>query len=682
MSFVNIPSYAWRGPVDTFANLPTQGNTDGDARVVLADDAIYIWDEASQTWVAGGGGSGDVVGPASSTDNAIARYDGTTGKLLQDSVVIVADNGDISGVNDLDIDGTATIGTLNGLLQASSGVISGGGVDSSSIARDGSRPPTANQSWGSFNLTGVNTLTTERIGVGGSENTSTYLFVGNDITAVSGTTQRGVRVSGSLATPTFSSAATSNMFPFQSDIRTEDASYTTAVLAHYNHGLANLGASHTVTREIAFRSAGKAAIGTVGQFAVLSDNTSFTGDHFISQVGTDPSVFGGSVTVSTLSSGSITGTTVTGTSILTGAGSASSPSYSFSSDTNTGIYSSAANTINFSTDGTSRGSISSAGLWTIGNTGSLETHVINGKISIIEDNPGGLTFLEARNTSLTGTGCVFNISVESASGADPKYFIEAIGGTTWQVGQDVSDGGKFKLDTGYSLAATEKFSITPAGKIQLGQSASTEIHNVYGALDITYSFNRNIIYAQGSRPGDETRIQIINNDSSGSAAFSVTNPAAADFNIAVLGDTQTVGDVSPSSVAIQNYGNEWWFISLGSSQPITFADGFNDTDRWFELSSTETRSYVDISVETVGTGLKVAEGSNAKQGVATLVAGTVTVANTSVTANSRIFLTHQNNSGTVGFVTVSARNVGTDFTITSSSATDTSDIAWEIFEPA
>lgn len=32
--------------------------------------------------VAGGGDSGDVVGPASSTDNALARFDGTTGKPI------------------------------------------------------------------------------------------------------------------------------------------------------------------------------------------------------------------------------------------------------------------------------------------------------------------------------------------------------------------------------------------------------------------------------------------------------------------------------------------------------------------------------------------------------------------------------------------------------------------------
>lgn len=40
-------------------------------------------------------GSGDVVGPASATDNAIARYDGTTGKLIQNSLTIVQDGGGI-----------------------------------------------------------------------------------------------------------------------------------------------------------------------------------------------------------------------------------------------------------------------------------------------------------------------------------------------------------------------------------------------------------------------------------------------------------------------------------------------------------------------------------------------------------------------------------------------------------
>jgi len=44
---------------------------------------------------------GDVVGPASATDNAVARFDSTTGKLLQNSVVTVGDSGAVAGVTTL-----------------------------------------------------------------------------------------------------------------------------------------------------------------------------------------------------------------------------------------------------------------------------------------------------------------------------------------------------------------------------------------------------------------------------------------------------------------------------------------------------------------------------------------------------------------------------------------------------
>lgn len=40
----------------------------------------------------GGGGLGDVVGPASATDNAVARFDSTTGKLVQNSNLTVPDD--------------------------------------------------------------------------------------------------------------------------------------------------------------------------------------------------------------------------------------------------------------------------------------------------------------------------------------------------------------------------------------------------------------------------------------------------------------------------------------------------------------------------------------------------------------------------------------------------------------
>lgn len=92
----------------------------------------------------------------------------------------------------------------------------------------------------------------------------------------------------------------------------------------------------------------------------------------------------------------------------------------------------------------------------------------------------------------------------------------------------------------------------------------------------------------------------------------------------------------------------------------------------------------DLIIGTAGEGLKVKEGSNATMGTATMVAGTVVVETTKVTATSRIFLTVQS-LGTVSApkaIGVTARTPATSFTITSADNTDTSVVAWVIVEPA
>jgi hypothetical protein len=65
---------------------------DGTANYVLETDGA-----GQLSWVAQASGSGDVVGPASATDNAIARFNNTTGKLIQDSAnSTVSDNGEVA----------------------------------------------------------------------------------------------------------------------------------------------------------------------------------------------------------------------------------------------------------------------------------------------------------------------------------------------------------------------------------------------------------------------------------------------------------------------------------------------------------------------------------------------------------------------------------------------------------
>jgi hypothetical protein len=61
-------------------------------------------------------GTGDVVGPASATDNAVARFNLTTGKLIQNSNVTIDDNGNTS-LNAVEFDITpATLPTAQGTL--------------------------------------------------------------------------------------------------------------------------------------------------------------------------------------------------------------------------------------------------------------------------------------------------------------------------------------------------------------------------------------------------------------------------------------------------------------------------------------------------------------------------------------------------------------------------------------
>jgi len=93
----------------------------------------------------------------------------------------------------------------------------------------------------------------------------------------------------------------------------------------------------------------------------------------------------------------------------------------------------------------------------------------------------------------------------------------------------------------------------------------------------------------------------------------------------------------------------------------------------------------NLIIETAGKGIQIKEGVNARMGQSTLgPGGRVTVANTSVTANSRIQLTPQANTGggTFGSVYVFTRVAGVSFTIRSTSATDRRPVAWQIFEPA
>lgn len=85
----------------SIANLPTWTPSTDDI-LVFVDRADWVTKRANQdefpsSW------TGDVTWPASSTDNALARMDWTTGKVIQNSTVTLSDTGDIAGVNEIQV---------------------------------------------------------------------------------------------------------------------------------------------------------------------------------------------------------------------------------------------------------------------------------------------------------------------------------------------------------------------------------------------------------------------------------------------------------------------------------------------------------------------------------------------------------------------------------------------------
>jgi len=96
---------------------------------------------------------GDVVGPASATDNAVARFDSTTGKLLQNSVVTVGDTGAVSGVTTLAASTSVTTPIVQATNSGGLALKNSGGTTQMSVGAGGGDNMSINVS---TNINGTN----------------------------------------------------------------------------------------------------------------------------------------------------------------------------------------------------------------------------------------------------------------------------------------------------------------------------------------------------------------------------------------------------------------------------------------------------------------------------------------------------------------------------------------------
>lgn len=129
--------------------------------------------------------------------------------------------------------------------------------------------------------------------------------------------------------------------------------------------------------------------------------------------------------------------------------------------------------------------------------------------------------------------------------------------------------------------------------------------------------------------------------------------------------TTVIGTMGGSDYQLQQTSSGA-YIGLGSTIPHTNSDAF-------EVDG-------NVSLLTAGEKIKIAIGSNASIGTATLSGGTVTISTTAVTSSSKIFLTDAT-TGTltnVGVLTVGTITAGTSFVVNSVNPLDTSNVNWWI----
>lgn len=90
----------------TLATVNSNVGTFGDSTHVAAVtvNAKGLVTAVSSVAISGGGGSGDVTGPVTSTNTALAKWSGTAGDTLADTGVLVDASNNITGVNNLTAD--------------------------------------------------------------------------------------------------------------------------------------------------------------------------------------------------------------------------------------------------------------------------------------------------------------------------------------------------------------------------------------------------------------------------------------------------------------------------------------------------------------------------------------------------------------------------------------------------
>jgi hypothetical protein len=270
------------------------------------------------------------------------------------------------------------------------------------------------------------------------------------------------------------------------------------------------------------------------------------------------------------------------------------------------------------------------------------------RVTVQTGGATGTATYEVESKTPPGGGA-FAVIATAVASTELAHFVGASFGIKWPTGATYVSGDQWTF-TGYTAGWVPMLPLPTAGGNANFISASI------GPPIYTGNWNQQFnIVADGSNGFVGARLR--------------NKGTAAGDDVGLIFDTET--------------SREGIFGIDRSTGLFTFGGGTDFTlpKLTISLSGNETINYGDLTLATAGNGFKVKEGSNARMGTATLVGGTIAVANTSVTANTRIFISRSTTGGTEGHLSTT-QIASTSFTVNSSSGTDTSTVNWLLIEPS
>jgi hypothetical protein len=388
-----------------------------------------------------------VVGAASATDNAIPKFDGTTGQIIQNTGVTIDDSNNVSGVAQLN----ATTADLTNIevtnIKAKDGTSAGSIADSTGVVTLASSVLTT---------TDINGGTIDGTTIGGASagaGTFTTLTATGNVTLGNAATD----------TVTITADVASNIIP------SADNTY-------------DLGASGSEWKDLYID-------GTANIDSLVANTADINGGTI------DGTAIGGA----SAAAGAFTTLSASGVTTVQ-AGTVSAPAITTTGDTNTGIFFPAADTIAFSEGGSERMRITSLGAVTIGSTTALNDAV--GSLQLTGTGAGSTSgggMLNLFRPETDGVGSGDNLGSILFFGADTTgntptqlAFIRAQASGTHAAGDNPTDL-VFGTTADGSETVTERMRIDSSGNLLVGTTSAGAGIGFSTKLAVAYNGDASVI---------------------------------------------------------------------------------------------------------------------------------------------------------------------------------------------